>query len=722
MPLSRVSPHPRVESRIGPPSATDSAALAPRWALACAVAYAVLAVLARLTVVDGQTVSLVWPGAGVAILWLLAESPQRQWRVLVPLGLIHSSVAWLTDAPAAVVVLGSLSLVCQTWVSVALVRRWCPTLLGAGGTESFRSPRSLAYVCGAAALGSLLGALIGTLGVWFVSGDGWDAWVPQAWFGRQFTGIVVFGCVGHLAWEWYTQRVPRRTQGGSRRELVVLWAVSTVVVPLVFLQPLPLVFLVMPLAVWSAARFPTFVAALHALALGVGGLLLTLVGLGPSVDLSSAPLHQTLVAQVFLVAVLLTGLFVGTLSDRIDELLVRMGEARARAAEQAELLGEMTESMDEGLIVLDRDGTIERSNGASRRLAHRVCPGGTDAEALAGLVELVLHPPAADASSARAELGVGDVQLQLESGEDLVLAVSRADLANQQSDDGRSGVLLVLGDVTAHRKGLRPLVSFASTAAHDLRGPLTAVRAWLELAAHDLPAQSDVLASVRRAEQSAIQMAGLIDDLLAQAVAEAGDLVVTDVDLAGPDGTLARTSALLGPDDVLEIPDDGLPAVRGDEVALRQLFANLVGNAVKYSRPGVPAQVRVSARRRGSRVVIDVEDNGVGIAERERQVIFERFHRAAATRAEHGGTGMGLAICQTIVQRHGGSIECLAADPGPGSVFRLDLPAATPEVTAATPEVLAATPELTVVSDLPAPTPDAPTPEALTPDDERATA
>ena len=109
-----------------------------------------------------------------------------------------------------------------------------------------------------------------------------------------------------------------------------------------------------------------------------------------------------------------------------------MAQARARTAEQAELLAEMTESMDEGLVVLDRAGSIERSNGASRRLAHRVSPGVPDAQALAHLVELVLHPAADHTGASRAELGVGDVQVPLDSGDDLVLAVSRTVLAGQQ--------------------------------------------------------------------------------------------------------------------------------------------------------------------------------------------------------------------------------------------------------------------------------------------------
>jgi len=408
----------------------------------------------------------------------------------------------------------------------------------------------------------------------------------------------------------------------------------------------------------------------------VGGLLLTLTGMGPSTSLDD-PVQEVLVAQIFLVAVLLTGLAVGTLSDRIDELVVRMGQARARAAEQAELLAEMTESMAEGLIVLDRDGRIDRSNGASRRFAHRVSPGAPDAVALADLVELVLNPAADNTGASRAELGVGDVQVPLPSGGDLVLAVSRTVLASQRGDDSHSGVLLVLSEVTEHRQGMRPLVGFASTAAHDLRGPLTAIRSWLDLAAADLDPDSDTLASLRRAERAAIQMADLIDDLLAHAMAEAGELEARDIPLTGVGGALTQAAVLLGPDDVLEVPEGGLPHVHADEVAMGQLFANLVGNAVKYARPGVPARVKVTAQRQGSRVVVDVEDNGVGVAEHERALIFQRFHRSDTVRAGFRGTGMGLSICQTIVSRHGGAIECLPVESGPGSVFRFDLPAAT---------------------------------------------
>lgn len=645
-------------------------ALSPARATAFALAYAVLTVVGRLTAIEGQVVSLIWPGAGVAILWMLAESPRRLARVLVPLMVIHWVLVVATGISPLLGFFGALSVTVQTAVIGLLLRRWCPEILGAGGTASIRSPRTLVVAGAAAAVGCLAGAGIGTVGVWVDAADA-TVMTAVAWFARHVVGVVTVGAVGHLAWEWHTQDIPARTHEGGRLELAVLWVVSVVATLAVFDQPYPVTFLLVAFAVWSAARFRTFPAALHCLALGGIALALSLTGHGPF-DSIEDPVAEVLVTQLFVVGMLLTGLSVGALGDRVDVLFAAATRAREDAAEQAELLAEMTESMDEGLVVLARDGSIERSNGASRRLAHRVSPGATDADALADLVDLLLRPDPADTSVARAELGVGDVVLPLRSGEEIVLAVSRASLSR---GDGRAGVLLVLREVTEHRSGLRPLAGFASTAAHDLRGPLSAIRSWLSLAVDDLEPDSDAMMPLRRAERSAEQMADLIGDLLEHALAESGELRAADVPLTGPDGVLAQTAGLLGPDDVLEVDPD-LPAVHADPVAVRQLFGNLVGNAVKYATPGKPAMITVRAQRQGARVVVEIEDRGVGVEEEERSLIFQRFHRSGAVRAHFRGTGMGLTICQTIVQRHGGTIECLPRPVGSGSVFRFDLPAA----------------------------------------------
>jgi signal transduction histidine kinase len=639
--------------------------------VAFALAYAALTFAGRMTIQQGQTVSLVWPAAGVAVLWLLAESPRRQARVLVPLLLVHAGLNWATGAAPALVLFGALSIGVQTWLVVALLRRWCPTLLGAGGTQSLRVPRTLAVASAATVVGCAVAAAVGALGL-LLAGAPAGPSAMLAWFARHVAGILTVGGVGHLAWEWRTQDIPPRAIGGSRAELVLLSTVAVLASAVVFLQPYPLTFIVMVFSVWAGARFRTFPAALICLAMGATTLGLSLYGHGPFNELSD-PVAEALVSQAFTMVILLTGLAVGALSDRIDDLFTMATRARRQTDEQAQLLTEMTESMREGLVVLDHRGTVVRSNGASLQLAHRVSLDAEDDVALATLVDLVLRPASHATGADRAEIGVGDVVIALPSGEEIILAVTRTTLSDRHS--GRSGVLLVLREVTEHRLGLRPLASFASTAAHDLRGPLSAIRSWLSLAVDDLEPDSEARGSLLRAERSAEQMADLIGDLLTHAMAESGGLVADVVPLSGPDGVLATTLALLGPDDVLEVPDD-LPAVKADRVAMRQLFGNLVGNAVKYAKRGEPAQIVVRAVRKGSRVVVEIEDLGVGVEAEERSLIFQRFHRSGAVRAHFRGTGMGLSICQSIVQRHGGTIECVATPPGTGSVFRFDLPAA----------------------------------------------
>lgn len=663
-----------------PTALPHGAPLRLRAVAAFTVAYALLAVAGRLTVIEGQTVSLVFPAAGIAVIWFLAESPRRWWLVLLLLALAHAAAVQVTGAPPLLVLFGTLSIVAQTAVMGVCARRWCPGILGAGGGQSLRSPRVLIAGTVATILACATGAVIGTVGVRLATGEA-DVWVAVAWYARHVAGIVMVGGVGHLAWEWRTQRIPPRTYGGSRAELVALWVVGVVGTLVLFLQPLPLEFLVVVMAVWAAARFRTFPAAVVSLVLGSIALVMTLLDRGWFAELED-PVAAALVSQGFMVTVLMTGLAVGALGDRIDRLYADARRAERAAAEQAQLLGEMTESMGEGLVVLDADGRVARSNGASRRLAHRVSLGAPDEVALARLVELVLHPDRDSTGAVRAELGVGDVVIALESSEEIVVAVTRTTLggAGLVGDDDPAGArtLLVLSEVTEHRSGLRPMATFAATAAHDLRGPLTAVRSWLSIAVEDLGDDSPALAPLRRAERAADQMGDLIQDLLAHALAESGELVVEVVQLGGEGGVLEQTGELLGPDDVLEVVGP-LPAVRADAVAMRQLFGNLVGNAVKYARPGERARVEVRARRQGSRVVVEIADDGVGVEEEERALIFQRFHRSGAVRAHFRGTGMGLSICQTIVERHGGTIECLAVPPGSGSTFRFDLPAADAE-------------------------------------------
>jgi light-regulated signal transduction histidine kinase (bacteriophytochrome) len=166
-------------------------------------------------------------------------------------------------------------------------------------------------------------------------------------------------------------------------------------------------------------------------------------------------------------------------------------------------------------------------------------------------------------------------------------------------------------------------------------------------------------------------MQRLIQDLLAYSrVGTKGkDLVETSSEdalqqaLVNLRGAIEESGAL--------VTHDPLPAVLADEMQLTQLFQNLVGNAIKYQRPGIPL-VHVSAAKNGGRKWdFAVKDNGLGIDPQYFERIFGMFQRLHK-RDEFAGTGIGLAICKKIVERHGSNIS-VESQPGQGSTFRFVL-------------------------------------------------
>jgi light-regulated signal transduction histidine kinase (bacteriophytochrome) len=118
---------------------------------------------------------------------------------------------------------------------------------------------------------------------------------------------------------------------------------------------------------------------------------------------------------------------------------------------------------------------------------------------------------------------------------------------------------------------------------------------------------------------------------------------------------------------------DQLPGVSGDETQLLQLLQNLIGNAIKFRKKDVQPRIHLSAERKGDEWLFGVHDNGIGIEPRFYDRIFAVFQRLH-TREEFAGTGIGLAICRRIVERHGGRIW-VESKPGEGSTFYFTLPA-----------------------------------------------
>jgi len=124
------------------------------------------------------------------------------------------------------------------------------------------------------------------------------------------------------------------------------------------------------------------------------------------------------------------------------------------------------------------------------------------------------------------------------------------------------------------------------------------------------------------------------------------------------------------------ITQDPLPMVLGDEVQLIQLFQNLVANAIKFRGQEAP-QIHVCAESREQEWVFAIKDNGIGIAPEHQERIFSIFQRLHH-RSEYPGTGIGLAICKKIVERHGGRIW-MESQPGKGSTFYFSIPEVEPK-------------------------------------------
>lgn len=381
----------------------------------------------------------------------------------------------------------------------------------------------------------------------------------------------------------------------------------------------------------------------------------------------------------------------------IRDLSERRAGERA-LAEAEERYRALVEGSMNGVMLLENEVVAYANTGAATML-------GLDSAAAAigrhvrSLVEPEFH--AATSANlaqlmARPELSMPRTFVRLRRGDGVVIDVDTAaasiDLA------GRRMIQVELRDVTRERQALseirslnenleariaertreltdanRDLESFSYSVAHDLRAPLRAMAGFARLLEIDLAANADteLPGHVARIVEAATRMNTLVDGLLAVARVTHGNLAGERVDMEHLVREVVREAR---PGPAVRLAIGPLPAVLGDPAALRQVWTNLLSNALKYSARRNEPEIDIGATVIGAECAFHVRDNGAGFDPAYASRLFGVFQRLHPV-GEFEGTGVGLAVVRRVVERHGGRVWAEGC-PGAGAAFHFALPAA----------------------------------------------
>ncbi len=320
----------------------------------------------------------------------------------------------------------------------------------------------------------------------------------------------------------------------------------------------------------------------------------------------------------------------------------------------------------DGIVAVDREGNVVLWNAAAEQIT-----GVPAAEALdrapSDVLQRSLDP------DETIEEGRGLIEIS-RGGEEIWLSVSEAVMRDPAG--AVAGRIYAFRDVSSDRLVEQLKSGFVSTVSHELRAPLTSIYGFAETLLREDVAFGD---DERRTFLSYIaseaeRLTGIVDALLSVARLEAGDLQVqlapTDLrDVVTDVVATAQRELSNGRRFVIDVPEEPLDAA-ADRDKVRQILANLVDNAVKFSPQG--ATVTVAARKMTDAVQVRVVDEGAGIPAGEQEHIFRKFYRAGVE--DSGGTGLGLFIARGLAAAMGGRLWIDAESDGPGSSFVFELP------------------------------------------------
>lgn len=366
-------------------------------------------------------------------------------------------------------------------------------------------------------------------------------------------------------------------------------------------------------------------------------------------------------------------------NQQLAEALAEQESLLESAAASERLLENVIDSVDVGIVVVDRDGHDVLMNRAQQRIHRLASPADNDDP---NESQLILRHPGSELPMPPEQRPVRRAVLQETFSNSLVamgpprreapvFSASARQVIDHRGE--RSGAVVVFSDVTSYIETVRSQERFVAAVSHELRTPLTSVIGYLELAQDDVDLSRETASYLQVAQRNADQLLLIVQDLLADQVARSGTekLTLRSARLSDIAEQAAQSVTLRAAElgitlerKIVETPELLLDAPR-----LQQAVGNLLSNALKYTPRG--GTVCVHTRVAGHQLELAVTDTGIGMSDTEQTKLFTDYYRTETARnSDIPGHGIGLSLTRRIVVAHNGQIS-VSSRPGEGSTFTI---------------------------------------------------